>query len=245
MDESEFYIESEGIVFESLRRKRKVSVFRNLNLFSSGGRSDSPRAVHRLIAERKVVSDSLNADMNGGSESMAEACDELCSMSAATNLVMVDIDRLRSQGVPEYVLNLIQNNKQELSKVHIDRHGRILLGDYDMEVRMPPLDKTIYFFFLRHPEGVRFKDLCDHRKELMDLYSSVSGRDNVEAVKASIDGLTDPLNNSINEKCSRIKRAFVKAFGPVLAAQYYIDGPSGEPKLIRLDRRFVEWETIR
>lgn len=54
-----------------------------------------------------------------------------------------------------------------------------------------------------------------------------------------IDDVTDPTNNSINEKCARIRRAFVSALGNVKAVDFYIAGPRGGEKKITLNRSLM------
>ena len=58
----------------------------------------------------------------------------------------------------------------------------------------------------------------------------------------SIEDVTNPLLNSINEKCARIKGAFVGEFDDYMAEHYYIKGTRGEPKRIPLPRDLVVWE---
>ena len=58
----------------------------------------------------------------------------------------------------------------------------------------------------------------------------------------SIEDVTNPLLNSINEKCARIRGAFVGQFDDHMAKHYYIDGPRGEAKKISLPRDLVVWE---
>lgn len=58
----------------------------------------------------------------------------------------------------------------------------------------------------------------------------------------SIEDVTNPLLNSINEKCARIRGAFVGQFDDDMARHYYIDGLRGEPKKIALPRNQVAWE---
>lgn len=53
--------------------------------------------------------------------------------------------------------------------------------------------------------------------------------------------LCDPLNNSINEKVSKVKKAFRDAVDDRVARFYYIDGKKGTAKRIALDRDFVLW----
>ena len=50
------------------------------------------------------------------------------------------------------------------------------------------------------------------------------------------------LLNSINEKCARIRAAFVNKFDEHLAKNYYITGNRGGVKKITLPRDLVVWE---
>ena len=58
----------------------------------------------------------------------------------------------------------------------------------------------------------------------------------------SIEDATNPLLNSINEKCSRIRAAFLAVVDSTLLEQYIINGKSGEPKRILLSRDLVSWK---
>ena len=61
-------------------------------------------------------------------------------------------------------------------------------------------------------------------------------------MRRSIANITDPTNNSINEKVARIREAFVTCFDKCLATNYIIHGERGEAKRIPLNRKFVKWE---
>ena len=138
--------------------------------------------------------------------------------------VQMLVERLRKSGVGEIALQRLFKPTQDLSRMHI-RYGRIFLPDYNnMEIKMHPLSKAIYLLYLRHPEGITFSYLPDYRTELLHLYELISGRDNCEDVRRSIDDVTDPTRNSINEKCSRIKQAFLREFDDSIACNYYITG---------------------
>jgi hypothetical protein len=54
--------------------------------------------------------------------------------------------------------------------------------------------------------------------------------------------MTDPTKNSINEKCSRIREAFMYSLMNLLASKYFVTGKRGEPKVIALDRNLVKFE---
>ena len=117
---------------------------------------------------------------------------------------------------------------------------KFILPDYNnMEIKMEPLPKAVYMLFLNHPEGIRFKDLPCYREELARIYLNVTNRNDFYAAYQSILNVTDPTKNSINEKCSRIKEAFISRFDDKLSSHYYITGLAGEKKGVRLSRRLI------
>jgi uncharacterized protein (DUF1810 family) len=134
-------------------------------------------------------------------------------------------------------------NQIKLSRLTITKDYSLILSDYNnKEVRMEPLVKAVYLLYLNHPDGIAFKTLPSFRNELARIYSKLRPHDfNNQAIK-SIEDVTNPLLNSINEKCSRIRAAFLAEVDSSLADQYYIVGRSGEPKKITLPRDLVIWE---
>ncbi len=130
----------------------------------------------------------------------------------------------------------------KISRLTITTDGAVMLTDYNKEVRMEPLTKAVFLLYLRHPEGIAFKELTDYRKELAELYVKIKPYGLNDRVIKSIEDVTNPLLNSINEKCSRIKAAFVAEVDASLADQYYVTGKSGEQKKVTLPRKLVIWE---
>ena len=151
------------------------------------------------------------------------------------------IEEMRSIGVSDFVIKkLIALPDPKLSTLRITKDYGIFLPDYnDMEIALPTLSKVVYFFYLRHPKGLRFKELFDYREELLRIYCLISNRYDAAKMEQSIDELVDSTRNSINEKCSRIRAAFVSRFSDDLAKNYYITGSSGQAKYIPLDRSLV------
>lgn len=133
-------------------------------------------------------------------------------------------------------------NAIKLSKLRIAKDGTILLAEYQKEVKMEPIVKAVYLLFLNHPEGIAFKYMPDYRKELTDLYQKIKPLGLTERAIRSIEDVTNPLLNSINEKCSRIRAAFLPEVDATLLDQYIITGKSGEVKKILLSRDLVVWE---
>ncbi len=161
-----------------------------------------------------------------------------------TKAILAEIEALqRKYGVTIEDLEIAIAYKVKLSRLHITGKKEILLEDFDKkEVRMDTLTKAVFFLYLRHPEGIRYKELSDYQQELEEIYSSITGRENLDSIRKSVADLCDPLNNSINEKVSKVKKAFRDAVDDRVARFYYIDGEKGTAKRIALDRDYVLWE---
>lgn len=156
----------------------------------------------------------------------------------------VRVKKLRAKGLNEWTFRSLFKTKAQLSRLIITKDYRIMLPDYnDIEVKMEPLVKAVYFLFLKHPKGIVFKELADYREELQNIYKSLKPMGLSKRTIQSIEDVTNPLLNSINEKCARIRSAFVKEFDESLAKNYFVTGERGEAKKITLPRDLVIWET--
>jgi len=149
---------------------------------------------------------------------------------------------LKLIGINELVVKKLFENEEKLklSRLLITPKYEIILPDYEnIEIVMYPLPKAVFFLFLNHPEGILFKHLPEYRDELIALYKKVSGRENIKDMEKSINDVVNPTLNSINEKCSRIREAFIKHFDESLAQNYFITGERATPKKIMLERELV------
>ena len=153
------------------------------------------------------------------------------------------VAKLRQRGIAEYLLEQLIHPDNRLSRMVITRDYRILLPDYNgMEIKMEPLVKAVYLLFLHHPEGIAFKQLPDYREELTRIYNQLKPSGLTDRAIQSIEDVTNPMLNSINEKCARIRAAFIGQFDDYMAKSYYVDGQRGEAKKIALPRNMVIWE---
>ena len=142
------------------------------------------------------------------------------------------------RGKMRYAQNFMQNSLP--STIVIDINNRIFLtGFSNIEIKLRPLEKALYFLFLRYPKGIYLTSLCDHRQELYDIYAGISNTGTLQNIRIRIDDMVNVLNNSANEKLSRIKRVFEESIGGELAKQYYIRGEAGEAKKIDFDRSLL------
>ena len=152
------------------------------------------------------------------------------------------IEELLMSGYPIEIIRSWVNEPVKLSRLRITRQFKIILPDYNKEIKMGPLPKAVFLFYLRHPEGVMFSHLQDHVKELKHIYEHVSVNDDPQKISQSIKALINPFNNSICEKCAAIKKAFMTQMTNEIAQNYYVTGMQGGAKGIALDRKLVKWE---
>ena len=165
-----------------------------------------------------------------------------CPYNVLVEEIKERIRKLKDYGMSEKELTSLLEAEQPLLKLTISRNYRLYLGEQRVEVRMEPLVKAVYLLFLRHPEGIIFKDLPDYRQELTKIYSDVRPWGLTDRALQSIEDVTNPMLNSINEKCARIKKTFLAVMGSGMAEHYYIKGTRCEPKGIALPRDLVVWE---
>ena len=165
---------------------------------------------------------------------LAERVDE---MDAAALLEAMGLIRKRLAAMAEF------EGMDEGERIRVTKDFRIFLPErFDTEIRLGPLEKTVFLLFLRHPEGIRFGELRTYRDEMMDLYRGITRRDDPDRIAESIDRLVDPKNNAIHEKAAKLAAALSRYFRPQELPAYTLTGKAGAPKRIRLDRSLVEWE---
>lgn len=151
--------------------------------------------------------------------------------------------KLHQFGISEGRILKMINTSPVLSRLIITRDYRIMLPEYgNMEIKMEPLNKAVYLLFLRHPEGIVFKHLPDYEQELLEIYAMLKPMGINDKVRKSVSDVCNPCKNSINEKCARIRGAFISQFDESLAKKYFITGYRGYPKGITFPRKFVVWE---
>ena len=145
------------------------------------------------------------------------------------------VRKLRAAGRNDLILSALGSSmldelkaeavREHLSRLVITSDYRFLLPDIgNVEVDLQPVHKAVYLLFLNHPEGIEFKHLSEYKDELRQWYRKTSKMMDLEKIEESVDHLTNPLDNAINEKCSRIKRAFLDVMDEYSASYYIISG---------------------
>lgn len=154
------------------------------------------------------------------------------------------IGELSEMGVNDQTLMDLVRPQRQLSRLYITSDYRVFLPEFgNIEVDLTPLPRAVFILFLRHPEGIVFKEIGDYFLELLSIYRVIMGkRYNELRARSSLASLCDPFKNSLNEKCSRIREKFYEILTPDAAPLYCIDGVRSQPKRISLPSALVNWE---
>ena len=135
-----------------------------------------------------------------------------------------------------------QNFKQDvpLSDLLFDARAKIFLTGFEnIEIKLTPLEKSLYLLFLKYPEGIYLSSLSEHRNELYEIYAGIANMGDLHEMQLRIDDMVNALSDSASQKISKIKKAFENAIGEELAKNYYIKGGKGDVKKISLERSLV------
>ncbi len=122
----------------------------------------------------------------------------------------------------ELISNSLQGkyivNTSPMLVVNHDR--KIILPEYnEMELKMSAASRTLYIWFLTHPQGSRLKDLTKHRTEIIGIYEEVHPGCNY--VEQCVDALLQP--DRLNQNFSRIKKIVRSVIlNDDIAASYFI-----------------------
>ena len=118
--------------------------------------------------------------------------------------------------------------------------SRLILPDYgNIEIKLTPLEKTLYLLYLKYPEGIAYQELIDYKHELTEIYSKLAKTGSTQEIEIKIASLTNPTESSTPEKVSKIKTKFNSALGEDNAVNYIISGERGEKKKINLNRELI------
>jgi len=132
---------------------------------------------------------------------------------------------LRAIGAPLLEELRIEAAKAKLSRLLITKDYRFFLVDMgNREIELQPVHKAVYLLFLAHPEGIEFKRLGDYREELTRYYMQTAKLLDKEKIIEGVNHLVNPLDNAINEKCSRIKKVFLEMMDEYMGSYYIISG---------------------
>ena len=160
---------------------------------------------------------------------MERTPEEIAAELASSVRELIAADRkdllLRAIGTPLLEELRIEAARTKLSRLLVTKDYRFFLVDFgNKEIELQPVHKAVYLLFLSHPEGIEFKRLGEYREELTCYYMQTARMMDKAKIMEGVDHLVNPLDNAINEKCSRIKKVFLEMMDEYMASYYIISG---------------------
>lgn len=201
----------------------------------------------RNVAEQEIPTlETSDPDIELFSPEPVQCCYETASDFELDRLYNQALNTLPAWAIKEALQKLLQD-QEVISRLVITEQGKLFLPDYNnIEIKLTPKEKAIYFLFLKHPEGICFKDLPDFRNELGMYYRRVAKSDDPEAIHATIGMMVDILSGDPDIQRSRIKAKFNEKFTDRFCQQYAryytIEGTRGQALKVELPREKVIWE---
>ena len=130
-----------------------------------------------------------------------------------------------------------------ISRLEINYHNRILLPYFKKEVELSYLTKSVYFLFLKHPEGINLKELGNYQKELLSIYTSVSNQLDYDKMVKSVEDVVNLETKAIYTHLSRIKSAYYKIMDESFAKYYIVSGYGEEDRKVLFDTTSIVWDS--
>lgn len=126
------------------------------------------------------------------------------------------------------------------SRIIIDGKGKINLPEYNLEIRLNPLFKTLYLFFLSKPDGVTLSQLNEYKNELIAIYKKLRPSVSDEDAGTRIENLTHPFGDSFNPTKTHINKSISELLKEPLADFYKISGEKGKPYSVKVPQHLID-----
>ncbi len=136
--------------------------------------------------------------------------------------------------------------KKEIKQlpISVTSNNKILIGN--LEIRLTPLRKTLYLFFLKNRQknetGIFFNDLSDYKMELLNIYKKVTVTGDLERIENSINSLVSQMGNTFSMEKSRINSIISDTLGEELASNYIISGQRLFPFKINIHKGLIQFQ---
>jgi hypothetical protein len=239
MDEWEFYTQSDKlypVAYQLATLVLKSYMFRNFAEYEQARHMRPIGCMLDFCQRKKDVSIKMRT------ADICPACQELILEREVPNLLTVQTLRIMD-GIRSAILFKERFGiTQQSPGIWISQGGLDIgvndIGDFSFGLN--PLENTLYRFFLNHPEGIQLSYLQDYRDEIYSLYMNFQHTVSEDTIQSRIQELINPNSNSASEKISRIKKKITGILGAEMSQELIIQGQTGEPKKIALDRKKVQ-----
>ena len=131
--------------------------------------------------------------------------------------------QLKIKGATDKEIDSLLTEEGKPGRAYIDSKGMLVLPDAgNVQIKLTPMERTLYILFLRYPEGINADELWRYWDELCDIYGSQTVYDDIELIEDAVEGICDEEKVTWYTNVSRIKRKVSDKLGKRAAEQYII-----------------------
>lgn len=111
---------------------------------------------------------------------------------------------------------------KKLHHIIFGKRGAVTLPDEEIVLHLNPMERTLYYLFIIHPEGIASDDILTHWDELSRIYARESCFDDPPLRSEALESLCAESKRVFYTNISRIKMKFISALGSRKALPYII-----------------------
>lgn len=137
------------------------------------------------------------------------------------------VTELQSRGLDYSAIENGIHNYPASRRLIVEGQGCISFPDYKAKAYLNPVERTLFYLFLNHPEGITSDDLVLHWKELCRIYSRESSFADFNFREDKIESLCAESKTVFYATVSRIKRKFRDVLGDQNAEPFIIKKEKG------------------
>ena len=133
------------------------------------------------------------------------------------------LGQLRIKGITDKEIDTILTQQQKPGRAYINSRGMLVLPDENgVQIKLTPMERTLYILFLRYPEGINADELWRYWDELCKIYGSQMIYGDRSLIEDAVEGICDEEKVTWYTNVSRIKRKITDKLGKRAAEQYII-----------------------
>lgn len=133
------------------------------------------------------------------------------------------LKQLKTKGATDKEIDSLLTEEDKPGRAYIDSRGKLVLPDAGgVQIKLTPMERTLYILFLRYPDGINADELWRYWDELCDIYGSQTVYDDIDLIEDAVEGICDEEKVTWYTNVSRIKKKISDKIGKRAAEQYII-----------------------
>lgn len=130
-----------------------------------------------------------------------------------------------------------------VKNVYITSDYRVFLDPgLKIEMRLSPSLKAVFILFLKHPEGIFFKDLGRYREELGRYFREASSVRDLDRENEILDRILDPSTKRLSIISSKLAQELSCYLDESRLGEFLIRKSSASVKTVPINRSHVIWD---